>query len=96
MQADGRQAARLILSHFPDDHESILQHLQEQPELQYKYLLGALQVILELDSTGLLLSPGWTPVCLVWTMAACSTFFFAEAGGLVKVSASSRAAHHHV
>ena len=44
LQADGRKAASLILSHFPDDHESVLQQLQNQPELQYKYLLGALQV----------------------------------------------------
>ena len=38
------QAAALVLERFPEEHASVVQSLQSQPELQYEYLQAASQV----------------------------------------------------
>ena len=43
-KSDAFQAAALVLERFPEEHLGVVQSLQSQPELQYKYLQGATQV----------------------------------------------------
>ena len=43
-RSDAFQAAALVLERFPEEHLGVVQSLQTQPELQYKYLQGATQV----------------------------------------------------
>lgn len=41
---DPLEAAGLVLERFPEDHASVVQSLQGQPEAQYRYLQAATQV----------------------------------------------------
>ncbi|KAK9804391.1 hypothetical protein WJX72_010740 [[Myrmecia] bisecta] len=42
-QADGQATAALVLERFPEQQKAVIMALQDSPELQYKYLRGALQ-----------------------------------------------------
>jgi hypothetical protein len=44
VQADSTAAARLILRSFPGDHAEVVDSLRRSPQLQYRYLKGAMQV----------------------------------------------------
>ena len=43
-KGEPQEAAALVLERFPEEHAAVVHSLQDQPELQYKYLQGATQV----------------------------------------------------
>jgi len=43
-KSEPHEAAALVLERFPEEHAGVVESLQDQPELQYKYLQAATQV----------------------------------------------------